>query len=227
MIEGRDTTRTRAERIVALGVVQAPGGHGVFPSLTVEREPAPGDVAARATAARSTRPGVDVLRDVPAPGSSGRGERAGDLSGGEQQMLTLAMALMPRRDLLMIDELSLGLAPEVTAATPSSGCASCRDAGTAIVVVEQSVDRAVELADRAYFLDQGTVRFAGPTAGLLDQPDLVRATFLGAAAASAVTAAALRGRQLRHGRGRDPAGLELTGDPAATSAAWSRSTTCR
>jgi branched-chain amino acid transport system ATP-binding protein len=84
----------------------------------------------------------------------------------------------------MIDELSLGLSPEVTKGLQQR-LRELRDTGTAIVVVEQSIDRAVELADRAYFLDRGTVRYAGPTAGLLDHPDLVRATFLGAAAASA------------------------------------------
>ena len=108
-------------------------------------------------------------------------QHAGDLSGGEQQMLTLAMALAASPRLLMIDELSLGLAPEVTERLHAR-LRDLRDAGTAVVVVEQSIDRAVELADRAYFLDQGTIRYVGAAAGLLEQPGLVRATFLGAAA---------------------------------------------
>ena len=136
-------------------------------------------------------------------------------------MLTLAMALMAAPRLLMIDELSLGLAPEVTNGLQQR-LRELRDAGTAIVVVEQSIDRAVELADRAYFLDHGAVRYAGPTAGLLDHPDLVRATFLGAAAASA--SPPHPDAQLRHGRARRGSSSPGSG---AGSAAWSRSTTSR
>ena len=122
-------------------------------------------------------------------------------------MLTLTMALVAAPRLLMIDELSLGLAPEVTKGLQQR-LRDLRDAGTAIVVVEQSVDRAVELADRAYFLDQGEVRFAGPTAELLDHPDLVRAIFLGAAAASAAPPAPTDGGS---GTDRRRPRLELTG----------------
>jgi branched-chain amino acid transport system permease protein len=179
VIAGRVTTRARPERIVALGAVQAPGGHGVFPSLTVAENLRLASWAVRdptsATAARD-----DALRLFPRLLERPR-QRAGDLSGGEQQMLTLAMALVAAPRLLMIDELSLGLSPEVTRGLHER-LRELRDGGTAIVIVEQSIDRALELADRAYFLDRGTVRYAGPANGLLDHPDLVRATFLGAAA---------------------------------------------
>jgi branched-chain amino acid transport system ATP-binding protein len=109
------------------------------------------------------------------------GQRAGDLSGGEQHMLTLAMALVAAPRLLLVDELSLGLSPEATHRVQDR-LRTLRDGGVAIVVVEQSIDRAIELADRATFLDDGTVRYTGTPAGLLDRPDLVRATFLGAVA---------------------------------------------
>ncbi len=181
-IGGRDTTHTRAERIVAFGAVQAPGGHGVFPSLTVAENLRLATWVTRDRAA-SARARDDALELFPRLGELTH-QVAGDLSGGEQQMLTLAMALITSPRLLMIDELSLGLAPEVTECIRAR-VRDLRDAGTAIVVVEQSVDRALELADRAYFLDHGTVRYAGPAAGLLEHPDLVRATFLGAAAARA------------------------------------------
>ena len=179
-IGGQDTTHTRAERIVAIGAVQAPGGHGVFPSLTVAENLRLATWATRDRAA-SAQAADDAFELFPHLGPRSD-QRAGDLSGGEQQMLTLAMALITAPRLLMIDELSLGLDPETTERLRTR-LRDLRDAGTALIVVEQSVDRALELADRAYFLDQGTVRYAGPAAGVLEHPDLVRATFLGAAAA--------------------------------------------
>ena len=178
-IDGHRTTGNRPERIVALGAVQAPGGHGVFPSLTVGENlrlatwQVP-DAAATSVARADALDLFPVLRERSA-------QRAGDLSGGEQHMLTLAMALVAAPRLLMVDELSLGLAPEI-ARQVHDRLGELRDRGTAIVIVEQSIDRAVELANRAYFLDQGTVRYSGPPSGLLDHPELVRATFLGAAA---------------------------------------------
>ena len=106
-------------------------------------------------------------------------------------MLTLAMALVAAPRLLLVDELSLGLSPEATRRVHDR-LRSLRDAGVAVVVVEQSIDHAVELADRAVFLDHGTVRYRGTPAGLLERPDLVRATFLGAAASPVGRATARR-----------------------------------
>ncbi|HEY3670129.1 MAG TPA: ATP-binding cassette domain-containing protein [Acidimicrobiia bacterium] len=178
-IDGVDTTHTRAERLAGRGVAEAPADHGVFPSLTVRENlrlagwRVPDRAASRAALA-------DAL--VLFPHLEERaGQRAGDLSGGEQHMLTLAMALAAAPRLLLVDELSLGLSPEA-AHRVQQRLRSLRDDGVAIVVVEQSIDRAVQLADRAVFLDEGTVRYSGPPAGLFDRPDLVRATFLGAAA---------------------------------------------
>jgi ABC-type branched-subunit amino acid transport system ATPase component len=103
---------------------------------------------------------------------------AGNLSGGEQQMLSLAMAFLVKPKLLCIDELSLGLSPTVV----SKLLDAVRDihrAGTTILIVEQSVNVALLLAERATFLEKGQVRFTGPAAGLLDRPDLLRAVFIG------------------------------------------------
>ena len=174
--DGRVTTHTRPEQIVALGVVQAPGGHGVFPSLSVADNLRLAGWTTRDRAA--TRDAVaDALELFPVLAER-PGEAAGNLSGGEQQMLTLAMALIARPRLLLIDELSLGLSPAVLTQLRTR-LRALRDAGTTIVVVEQSVDLALELADRAYFLEKGTVRFAGPARELLDHPELLRAVFLG------------------------------------------------
>jgi branched-chain amino acid transport system ATP-binding protein len=107
-------------------------------------------------------------------------EKAGSLSGGEQQMLTIGQALFCRPKLLLIDELSLGLAPAVVALLLDVVRRLQAD-GTTVVVVEQSVNVAVSLAQRAVFMEKGAVKFTGPTADLVDRPDLLRAVFLGAA----------------------------------------------
>jgi branched-chain amino acid transport system ATP-binding protein len=103
---------------------------------------------------------------------------AGDLSGGEQQQLSLAMAFVTRPKLLLVDELSLGLAPTVVDRLVEK-VREIHDHGTTVVVVEQSVNVALLLCHRALFLEKGQVRFRGPTAGLLDRPDILRAVFIG------------------------------------------------
>jgi branched-chain amino acid transport system ATP-binding protein len=178
-IDGIDTTGTRAERLVGRGVAEAPADHGVFPSLTVHENLRLARWRVR-DRAESRVALAGALELFPRLEERSR-QRAGDLSGGEQHMLTLAMALAAAPRLLLIDELSLGLAPEATRRVQER-LRSLRDDGVAIVVVEQSIDRAIALADRAVFLDGGTVRYAGEPRGLLERPDLVRATFLGAAA---------------------------------------------
>ncbi len=186
-IDGVDTTRTRADQVVTHGLAEAPAEHGVFPTLTVRENLRLATWRVRDRAA-SRSALADALELFPGLGTR-TAQRAGDLSGGEQHMLTLAMALAAAPRLLLVDELTLGLAPEATRRVQDR-LRSVRDAGGAVVVVEQSIDRAVELADRAVFLDQGTVRYRGTPAGLLERPDLVRATFLGAAAAVRTHAAA-------------------------------------
>ena len=108
---------------------------------------------------------------------------AGDLSGGEQQMLALAGALMTRPRILMIDELSLGLAPTIVAQLLDV-VREIHRRGTTIVLVEQSVNVALELAERAVFMEKGEVRFEGPTVALLDRPDILRSVFISGAAAA-------------------------------------------
>src|SRR4029077_19621851 len=108
-------------------------------------------------------------------------QSAGNLSGGQQQMLTLGMAFIEKPRLLMIDELSLGLAPSVVGQLLGI-VRELRDAGTTIILVEQSVNVALTVADRAYFMEKGEIRFEGPTSELLDRPDLLRSVFLRTAA---------------------------------------------
>ena len=180
---GDDITGLAPDRVAARGVVQMPGGAGIFPSLTVaENLRVAGwlhrrdDSATRQARAEMAElfPILDTRAD----------ERAGNLSGGQQQMLALAMAVLMRPRLLMIDELSLGLAPAVVADLLRF-VDRLRGDGTTLLVVEQSVNVALEIADRAVFLERGRVRFSGPAADLLDRPDLLRSVFLGAASSGA------------------------------------------
>jgi branched-chain amino acid transport system ATP-binding protein len=111
-------------------------------------------------------------------------QKAGNLSGGEQQMLTLGQVFTAKPRLLMIDELSLGLAPLVVQRLLDI-VREINRSGTAVVLVEQSVNIAITLAERAVFLEKGEVRFEGPTSELLERPDLARSVFLGRAAEAA------------------------------------------
>ena len=107
-----------------------------------------------------------------------RDELAGDLSGGQQQMLALAMALLHEPEILLIDELSLGLAPLVVQELLGI-VEQLKARGQAMIIVEQSVNVALAFADRAVFMEKGKVRFEGPARELAERDDLVRAVFLG------------------------------------------------
>ena len=172
--DGVDITRAATHRIVAAGLVQMPGGRATFPGLTVAENLRIGGITVR-RAERDARVGA-VLDQFPILDER-RDQLAGTLSGGQQQMLALGRALMSRPKLLMIDELSLGLAPAVVHELLRT-IALLRDEGTSLVVVEQQVDLALDLADRAYFLERGQVRFEGPAADLRGRTDLLRAVFL-------------------------------------------------
>jgi branched-chain amino acid transport system ATP-binding protein len=180
-IDGVDTTRTRADQLVGHGLAEAPAVHGIFPTLTVRENLRLSTWRVRDRAA--SRTALADARELFPRLDERAAQRAGDLSGGEQHMLTLAMALAAAPRVLLVDELSLGLSPAATLRVHER-LRSLRNAGVAVVVVEQSIDRAVQLADRAVFLDEGRVRFRGAPAALLERPDLVRATFLGAVAAA-------------------------------------------
>ncbi len=114
-------------------------------------------------------------------GRSGGTERAANLSGGQQQQLALAMALLARPKLLLVDELSLGLAPIVVEQLFRS-LEELRSAGTAVVLVEQSVNLAVAIADRVIVMDNGAVRFAGSAEEVAGRPELLRSIYLRGAA---------------------------------------------
>jgi len=176
IFDGRDITHAPPNEIAALGVGLVPGGHRVFPSLTVrENLRVAGWLQRKNTEELGART-AQVLDQFP-PLRARLEEPAGNLSGGEQQMLALGMAFLGRPRLLLIDELSLGLAPTVVAQLLPM-IATIRDHGTTVIIVEQSVNLALTIAETAYFMEKGEIRFHGPTAQLLARPDILRSVFL-------------------------------------------------
>jgi ABC-type branched-subunit amino acid transport system ATPase component len=174
---GRDITHADPVEAAKLGIVQVPGGRAVFPTLTVAehfrastwlyaRED-PKDVQARIDEVLELFPRLKERWD----------QMAGNLSGGEQQQLALGMAFVAKPRLLIIDELSLGLAPTVVEQLLGI-VHKIHDTGCTIVLVEQSVNVALTIAGRAYFMEKGEVRFSGPTEELLERGDILRSVFL-------------------------------------------------
>ncbi len=178
LFDGVDVTHADAVTSAKHGIAQMPGGKGVFPTLTVDEhfEVASWLITDKATAQRE----IDgVLTRFPRLRER-RGQLAGNLSGGEQQMLALGMAFITKPRLLLIDELSLGLAPTIVEQLLDT-VREINAQGTTVVLVEQSVNVALTVADRAYFLEKGEVRFSGPTADLLNRDDVMRSIFLAGA----------------------------------------------
>ncbi len=180
IFDGRDITHAPPNEIAALGVVQMPGGQGVFGSLTVRENLELAGWTQRRDAAGVSAARAEVLAMFPILNDR-LDESAVNLSGGQQQMLALAMSFIMKPRILLIDELSLGLAP-VIVGQMLPVIERLSKEGVTVVLVEQSVNVALTVAQRAYFLERGEIRFSGPTAELLSRPDILRSVFLSGAA---------------------------------------------
>jgi ABC-type branched-subunit amino acid transport system ATPase component/predicted MFS family arabinose efflux permease len=174
--EGENITYYEAAETARAGIAQVPGGRGVFPSLTVEENLELASWMFRKDRAFVKKTVDEVLEVFPIL-KERLETKAGNLSGGEQQMLTLAQAFIAKPKLLMIDELSLGLAPKLVDQLLES-VKAMHERGITIILVEQSVNIALTVADKAYFMEKGEIRFSGPAAELLGRGDLIRSVFL-------------------------------------------------
>lgn len=176
---GRDITWLDPERRLPLGLVQVPGGRATFGPLSVVD-----NLRAHAYTLGADRRLVETRIDeafAAFPRLAGRRDQpAATLSGGEQQMLALAKAIIVQPRVLLIDELSLGLAPVVVGELLAT-VRTMNARGTSVVLVEQSINVALSLADRAYFLERGRVQFEGRSTDLVERDDLLRSVFLGQA----------------------------------------------
>jgi ABC-type branched-subunit amino acid transport system ATPase component/predicted MFS family arabinose efflux permease len=176
-LNGRTLTYVDAEVRFRQGIVQLRGGAGVFPELSVGDNLHSSLLTTKITR-RERQDRIDgVLETFPSLADR-RSVPATDLSGGQQQMLALAMALVHEPEILLIDELSLGLAPLVVEELLGV-VQAMKSRGQTMIVVEQSLNVALAFADRAIFMEKGRIRFEGPAQELVERDDLVRAVFLG------------------------------------------------
>jgi branched-chain amino acid transport system ATP-binding protein len=174
--EGRPIHRLAPQDVVRRGITHLPEGRDLFPTLSVLENLKMGHWAKR-TDKRSLRPALDHAMDLFPRLRERSSQAAGTLSGGEQQMLGVARALMSSPRLLVVDELSLGLAPLVVAQL-FDVLKAINQAGTAVLIVEQFVHMALQNTDRAYVLVKGEVAASGPSEALATDPALVE-SYLG------------------------------------------------
>jgi branched-chain amino acid transport system ATP-binding protein len=176
--EGRDIARRPAHKIVALGISHVPEGRAILRRMSVVENLRMGAYV---------RSDSEVENDIAAAMArfpvlaERRHQPAGTLSGGEQQMLAIARALVARPRLLLMDEPSLGLAPKLVTGIFHT-LRQLRDEGKTILLVEQNARQALQVADHAYVMERGRIVLAGTGASLLDTPEVQR-TYLGRRAA--------------------------------------------
>jgi len=205
VFDGRDVTHMPPYEIAGRGVVLMPGGRGIFPELTVLENLELGNWMTEDP--HDARQRMSEVFDI-FPILKDRGDtEAGLLSGGEQQQLSLAQAFLTKPRLLLIDELSLGLSPAVVGNLLEI-VREIHRRGVTIVIVEQSVNVALTIAEKAVFMEKGEVKFFGPTAELLSRPDVLRAVYL--QGAGALTTQATRAKT-RHGAETARAVLQVEG----------------
>ena len=174
VFEGRDITRMPTHEIVGLGIAQSPEGRRIFPYMSVHENLVMGaqgrSAAAHADDLERVLTLFPILRER-------LKQRGGTLSGGQQQMLAIARALMSRPRLLLLDEPSLGLAPLVVKQIFATIADINRERGMTVLLVEQNAYHALRLAHRAYVLVNGRIAMTGSGRELLDNPE-VRAAYL-------------------------------------------------
>ena len=172
---GKDISALPPYRVTELGIAHVPEGRQVFPDMTVQENLEIGAYVPRAKADRNHT--LDLVFGIFPVLAERRRQLAGTMSGGEQQMLAVGRGLMLKPRLLMLDEPSLGLAPVMTDVTFEK-IREIHAMGTAILLVEQNVSRALALVQRAYVLESGRVIMAGASAELANNKQ-VQTAYLG------------------------------------------------
>ncbi|WP_454287859.1 ABC transporter ATP-binding protein [Rhizobium arsenicireducens] len=175
---GRDIVRMAPHLVLEAGIALVPEGRGVFGDLTVAENLALGAYARRARASETQS--RELVYSLFPKLAERRGQFVNTMSGGEQQMVAIARALMSKPDLLMLDEPSLGLAPVVVGEL-FSALRRVRQSGLALLIVEQNVKMSLSIADRGYLMEAGRVVGEDSAAGLMND-EAVKRAFLGAAA---------------------------------------------
>jgi branched-chain amino acid transport system ATP-binding protein len=184
--EGRSIAGLSADRIVRLGMGQVPEGRLVFRNLTVEENL---QVGASIVPKAQVRARLEAVYALFPRLAERKGQAAGLMSGGEQQMLALGRALCGSPKILLIDELSLGLAPLIVAAIYEQLGRIRDEFGTALLIVEQNAKLALRIADHAYVLERGEIVLSGPSAEVAGSAR-VRESYLGQAAMAVDTVTA-------------------------------------
>ena len=175
IFDGQDITKTPCHKIVQLGMTQVPEGRRIFQELSVYENLMMGAYTVKDQ--QQFKEDLDKMFTKFPRLAERRNQIAGTLSGGEQQMLAMSRALMIRPKLLMLDEPSMGLAP-ILVDQVFEMIKELHDAGTTILLVEQNASKALEIADRAYVLETGSITLSG-TGKELAQSDEVRKAYLG------------------------------------------------
>ena len=173
--DGKDITGARPDKIVEMGLVQVPEGRQIFTRLTVEENLRMGAFVNRdkADVARNKERVLSLFPIL----KERAGQSAGTLSGGEQQMLAIGRALMSSPKMLLLDEPSMGLSPIMTQEV-FNVLRSLKEENITVFVVEQNAYEALELADRAYIMETGTIALEGHSADLIND-DRVKNAYLG------------------------------------------------
>jgi branched-chain amino acid transport system ATP-binding protein len=170
LFAGQDVTRTPSHKLVARGLVQVPEGRQILATLTIDENLRMGAWHTGATAQQA----IDAMYDRFPVLAERRALPAGALSGGEQQMLAIARALVAQPTVMLMDEPSMGLAPKIVDEV-FRVVEEIRASGTTVVLVEQNARRALRAADHGYVLQTGSIVHSGPAAELLADEGIVEA----------------------------------------------------
>ncbi len=176
VFDGHDITHASPRKILSLGIAHCPEGRHVFPQMTVQENLEMGAICAPIDG----RSKLDMMRifDQFPRLAERRQQAAGTLSGGEQQMLAIGRALMSRPKLILFDEPSLGLAPNIVERTFDI-VTSIRASGTTVLMVEQNASAALDMCDHAYLLESGSLAIEGSGRELIDNPHVRQAYLAG------------------------------------------------